>query len=258
MYKILDKKEYKKIQDNLEKLGLGGKEVSVYLDLLSRQTEVGSTKVVQGTQLHRQYVYNAIEALEQKGLVKHVIKNGRKKFSANPPHRLSSLVDEKRIIANDLVDALESIFQRPERQEFEVYQGREQFITHEFRLVKEAEQGSFVDILGGAGSKFSEMLGEERDSYNELSLERDIRIRFLGAEDQREYLAGTKRVRANFDFRIMKGLNNSYVSTSIRPNNITFQVYGNPTLAFYLKSKEIAQDYRNFFETLWNSCEVVE
>jgi len=256
MQNIFDKNDYKKILGNIEKLGLTEKEVIIYLDLLSRSSETGSTKIVLSTKLHRQYIYTALDSLENKGLIKHVIKNGRKKFSANPPQRISSLVEEKKIIANELVDMLESVFKRPSQQEFEVYQGREQFVTHEFQLIRATKEGDFVDILGGLGAKFAELLGDERREYNRLSLEKNIAVRFLGIENERAYLEQVKASRANFDFRIIKDLKNSLVSTSIRSDSITFQVYGTPLLVFVLKSKEVAENYRNFFETLWNSYEV--
>lgn len=250
-----DKNEYKKISTNLEKLGLTEKEVLVYLDLLGRTTETGSTKIVLGTKLHRQYVYTALDSLEEKGLIKHVIKSGRKKFSANPPQRIGSLVEEKKIIAHEAIDILERLFAHPVKQEFEVYQGREQFVTHEFQLIRAADDGDFIDILGGTGSKFADLLGEERTEYNEMSIEKNIHIRFLGSEDQREYLESVKKGRINFEYCIIKGLQNSFVSTSIRKDNVTFQVYGNPILAFVLRSKEVAEDYRNLFETLWAKYE---
>ena len=56
---------------------------------------MGSSKIVATTKLHGQFVYNALATLEEKGLVKHSVVNGRKKFQANTPERLSQLIDEK-------------------------------------------------------------------------------------------------------------------------------------------------------------------
>jgi hypothetical protein len=149
---------------------------------------------------------------------------------------------------------LDSLFKRPDGQEFEVFQGREQFVTHEFAQVRNANEGDFIDILAGEGLSFRQLLGEEREEYNSLSIDKKILVRFIGTESQKNYLKETKMNRPFFDFRIMPHLQKSSVSTSIRKDNITFQIYGDPVLAFVLKSSEIAANYKNFFEALWDMC----
>lgn len=254
MKQKLDKKEDKPLLNNLEKLGLTEKEARVYVYLVGRTQEVGSSKIVTATSLHGQYVYTALESLESKGLVKNVIKNNRKKWSANPPARITSLVDEKRIVANSVRDTLEKMFVHQVEQEFEVYQGEDQFVANEFQMIEEAEQDSYIDIVGGEGNTFAQLLGENRRLYNEKSIGKNIKVRFIGTGAQQSYLEATKKSRPNFDFKIMPGFNTSKVSTSIYPNHIQFQIYGDPVLVFKIKSEHIARDYRTFFESLWGLC----
>lgn len=249
-----DEKGRKRLLKNLEKLGLTEKESRIYVYLIGRTAEIGSSKIVEATKLHGQYVYTALESLEGKGLVKHVIKNNRKKWSANPPVRISSLVEEKRMIANEIQDTLGKMFARQHEQEFEVYQGEDQFVANELQAIDEAEQGSSIDIIGGEGDRFSELLGENRRLYNEKSIAKDIQVRFIGTSEQRDYLETTKKSRPNFDFRIMPGFNKSSVSTSIHQKAVQFQIYGDPVLVFKIKSEHIAQNYRTFFESLWELC----
>ncbi len=248
MSKNLDKK----LSSNLEKLGLSSKEIDIYLYLIQRTQEVGTSKIIQGTGLHGQYVYNALDSLEKKGLVKHATKNGRKKWSSNPPNRIESLVEEKRIVAQQVKLALEQLCVKPNEQEFEVFQGEEQFITSEFNMIQEAQQDSTILIIGGKGDKFSEMLGDQRKEYNEKSLNKNIKVMYVGSFDQNEYLTWVKSVRKNFEFRIMPGLHSSSVGISIHDDAILFHVYGIPLLVFKIKSKEIADNYRTFFDSLWN------
>jgi len=248
----------KNLVANLQKLGLSEKEASVYVYLMARDNEVGSSKIILATKLHGQYVYNALANLETLGLVKHVLKNGRKKWSANPPHRLESLIESKRIIANQVKDALEKLTTRDESQEFEVFQGEEQFLANEFQMLEEAEVGSAIYVIAGKGDRFSEILGDERRQYNAKGLEKNINVKYIGTFDQLDYLKKVKTTRPNFEFRIMPGLHTSSVSTSIHESSILFQIYGNPILVFQLKSKQIADDYRSFFESLWDLCEEIK
>lgn len=255
MSNILDKKEIKLVFQNLEKLGLSEKEVKVYLFLLERELEVGTSKIGLVTKLHGQYVYTALEKLEQKGLVKHIVKNGRKKWLANPPSRIDALIEEKKVIANEVRTTLETIFTRKHEQEFEVYQGRQQFVTHEFQMIEEAKRGGSILVIAGKGDKFSEIIGDvNRRPYNAKALEKEITVKYIGTSEQRDYLASVKSRREKFDFRIMPGLNTSSVSTSIHDEAVLFQVYGEPLLVFKIKSKQITDDYRSFFNSLWDIC----
>ena len=245
----------KKLVEHLESLGLSTKEALVYIYLSSRDTEVGSSKIIQATGLHGQYVYNALESLEQNGLIKHVIKNGRKKWSANPPQRIESLIEGKRMITSQVKDALELLSKKPDQQEFEVYQGEEQFVAHEFEMLEAAPENSTICVIAGKGDHFSEVLGDNRRPYNAKGLEKNVSVHYVGTADQIEYLKWVKGRRANFEYRIMPGLHTSSVSTSIHDGAVLFQIYGKPLLVFKIKSKDIADNYRSFFESLWNLCE---
>ena len=249
-----DKKGSERLLKNLEKIGLTEKEARIYVYLVGRTLEVGSSKIVTATGLHGQYVYTALESLEGKGLVKHVIKNNRKKWSANPPARIESLIDEKRIVANEARDMLEKMFGHQYEQEFEVYQGEDQFVANELKMIEEAEKDSFIDIIGGGGDKFKETLGESHEFYDKKSIEKNIAVRYIGTGEQQNYLERVKGSRVNFDFRIMPKFNNSSVNTLIYPDQIQFQIYGDPVLVFEIKNEQIARDYRTFFDSLWNLC----
>lgn len=242
----------KKIIDNLGKLGLSMKEAEVYLYLMARDGDVGTSKIIQGTGLHGQYVYTALDSLEKKGLVKHVIKNGRKKWGGNPPNRIESLIEEKRIVANHVRDELELMFKKSSEQEFEVYQGEDQFVTHELSMIEEAPLNGTIDIIGGEGDRFQSLLGDEKRNYNKMGVEKKIMIRFIGTKEQEEYLKKVKATREYFDYRIMPGFNKSNISTSIHTHAVLFQIYGNPILVFKIKSEDIANGYRTFFDSLWN------
>ena len=94
MSKNLDDNKNKELLVHLEQLGLSDKEARVYLALLPRQ-DTGTSNLIRATGLHGQFVYAALDRLEELGLAKHVIQNGRKKFSAGP-RRESSLWLRKR------------------------------------------------------------------------------------------------------------------------------------------------------------------
>ena len=125
----------------LETLGLTEKESRVYLALLPYR-DIGSSKLIRATGLHGQFVYDSLSKLEELGLVRHVIQNGRKKFSANTPNRLLSLIEEKRLSAQSIAKELQSRFAGAREQDFEVFQGDSAFAAHQLDLMKRSPEGS--------------------------------------------------------------------------------------------------------------------
>ena len=132
MSKITDEKELlKKLAD----FGLGEKESRVYFALLPYR-DIGSSKIIRATGLHGQFVYDALEKLEEFGLAKHVIQNGRKKFSANSPKRILSLLEEKRLSAQSVVQQLQNRLAVAHEQDSKELQGGTAFVAHQMVTIE--------------------------------------------------------------------------------------------------------------------------
>lgn len=234
----------------LESLGLSRKEASVYLALLPR-AGVGSSKLIASTGLHGQVVYDALARLEELGLAKHAIERGRKKFSAAPPLRLLSLAEEKKLVAQSTARELLARYQGAHEQDFEVFQGESAFIAHEFETLESVPNGSCIDVLGGAGDRYFEILGTEADAYEEIRAKKEISVRYIGSEDQRVVLEFLSKSRKFFEYRIFTGLSTGKVNTNTYPGFVTLNIFGDPILSFTITNKAVAEGYREFFESLW-------
>lgn len=240
----------KDVLKKLEELGLSPKEARVYLALLPRE-DTGSSNLIRATGLHGQFVYDALEKLERMGLAKHVIQNGRKKFSANPPLRLLSIVEEKRLAAQSLARELQERFSRKHEQDFEVFQGESAFMAHQYDLLARVPEGSEVSAICGPTERYLFTFGPEADAFEEERVKKRLSVRYLGMEPQRESLAKMKKWRKYWDFRIFPGQSTGLVDTDIWPDNITFNIFGDPVLSFTITNKAVADGYRDFFESLW-------
>jgi hypothetical protein len=236
----------------LSDVGLTDKEARVYLALLSRQN-VGSSKLIAATGLHGQFVYDALARLEQLGLAKHVIQNGRKKFSPNPPLRLLSLVEEKKLAAQNIAKQLQERFSGKNEQSFEIFQGESAFLMHQFDMLERVEQDQEALAICGPTERFLATLGEgETDEFEELRLKKGLRVRYIGMEPMRERLTEMRKWRKLWEFRIFPGQSTGLVDTDIWPDNLTFNIFGDPILSFTLTNKVVADGYRQFFESLWS------
>ena len=259
MSMMIDEIADSEILNSLNKLGLSPKEALVYTALLPLG-QVGSSKIIKNTGLHGQFVYQALDGLEKKGLVQHVIQSGRKKFNANPPERIQNLIEDKKQIAEDAIQKLNRMAKAPALQQFEIFQGKEAYVAHEFDQLEKATAGSELALIGGGegpdgkkmqGDQFLTAMGSRMDEYERLREKKGIRIRYIGGENQRMNLFWYKNNRKLFEYKLLPGFMSGLVNTDIWEDTINLNMFSYSIIAFSIKNEKLAKSYWDFFETLW-------
>lgn len=246
----LDENEKGVLVVRLKTLGLNEREALVYLALL-RLGETGTSSIIRGANLHGQYVYQALGTLEEKGLVQHAIRRGRKKFTAKNPRTLTRLIEHQHVIAQDLAVKLEELMVLPPEQRFEVFQGKEAYIAHEFEILERQLEGSELLVIGGVGDKFNENVGSRLQEYATLQIKKNITVRYIGSESQRVSMQEIHGRRTLFEVRYLPGLFTGQVNTNIWPDLLGFNIFGEPVTRFTIWNPVVAGSYKQFFETLW-------
>jgi sugar-specific transcriptional regulator TrmB len=231
-------------------LGLSEKESLVYLALIELG-EVGSSKIITQTGLHGQYVYNSLNNLEERGLIQHIIKRGRKKFIAKSPNILVNLITRQQLLAQETAKRLAELAVMPEEQKSETFVGNESYLANEFGLLEQADISGQLLIIGGQGDHFATEMGDAHNKYEKIRVQKKILVRYLGSQEQRQELAELKKSRKYFDYKILPGLFTGLVNTNIWPEAINFNIYGTPVTSFVVYNREIAKSNRQFFEVLW-------
>ena len=250
MSKKTDENKSGDLRARLETLGLSEKEARIYITLLPLK-DVGSSVLIKRSGLHGQFVYQALERLEMLGLAQHVIQKGRRKFSPGNPERILSLVEEKKIAAQAVVKQLQESFKGVHEQSFEIYQGQDAFVAHEFALLEEVPDGSTIDFMGGGALKYIELMGHEMDAYEKRRLEKRIKVRYISTVGRDEHIAKMIQVQKDVEYRILPG-HATGVDMDIYDDKVVYQMYGDPVVSFVFKNKQIAQGQKQFFEVLWN------
>lgn len=246
----LDENEKGVLVDRLKTLGLSEREALVYLALL-RLGETGTTPIIRGSDLHGQYVYQALGTLEERGLVQHAIRRGRKKFTAKNPRVLTRLIEHQRVVAQDLAIKLEELMVLPPEQCFETFQGKEAYVAHEFEIIDRQPESSELLVIGGVGDKFNENMGSRIQEYADTQIKKNIAVRYIGSESQRARMQETHGRRKLFKVRYLPGLFTGQVNTNIWPDLLGFNIYGEPVTRFTIRNPVVAGSYKQFFETLW-------
>lgn len=96
------------LEQNLQKIGLSEKESALYLAGL--QTGPATMQeLVNGSHLKRATVYELIDGLKEKGLIKTILKGKRKIYIAEDPQNIFPLIRQKENILHNIMGQLLSI-----------------------------------------------------------------------------------------------------------------------------------------------------
>ncbi len=252
---MTDKKATKEEQPLVSQLaawGLSRAEAEVYLYLLQKTGESGGSKIALGAGLHRQYVYIALEKLLAVGLVEAIPFGKHKKYKARSPFEIEKITRKRSIEASDLVRELDKVSAIHNDQDFEVLQGVEQIRQFEMDYAESAEPGEEQFIIGGYSRGFQEVMGDSLEEYLHTELERGIRVFYLGNEDERDLYKKYIGVSTNQEYRFMKELPKGVTHLVVRKDSVSFFSFLTPPLVYVIKSKAVAENYKQFFMMLWN------
>jgi sugar-specific transcriptional regulator TrmB len=247
---IFDNKERDDAIETLQSLGLTVKESLVYFSLM-QSGEVGASAISTDTKLHRQFVYDTLSSLEEKGLVGHVIVRGRKKFFSYGPSKLSTMFEYKKKLAEDFTRKIEKKILPSDIQQFEVYRGQEAFIANEMNTIDSIRPGSKIYVFGSVGDEYEKSLGKYLTEYEFQRAKKGVEVLYLGSSTQTKFLIQSKDTRRLFSYRLLPSILTGALNITIFEDRVCFYMYGPPVANFTIKSERIAKSYADFFLGLW-------
>jgi len=235
------------IQPVLEQFGLKPREIKVYLACL----ELGLTSVLEiakKTSLKRPTVYDILEVLKSKGLVSQSVKGKKRFFFAEEPEKLTKLIEEKRVMLEQIMPALKSMHNvagsKPVIRYYEGQDGLRQ--VYRDTLNYQGELVAFVteNIIQKLGKRFA-------DEYIQKRKKAKITVRVIGPDTDeikeykktdRQYLKKTRMVdQKKFPFTI---------EMNVYGNKLAFMSF-KEEMGIIIESNEIANNMKLLFELAW-------
>jgi sugar-specific transcriptional regulator TrmB len=244
------------VHENLEKLGINGKEIEVYLAVLKME-KASVIQLAKATGLKRTTIYHCLDDLLIKGLVTKMEKDGKRFFFAeNPQEGFENIVREKKEAVQAILPELKSIFGAG------VFQPEIKIYRHKSGLRKLFDEilDSMEKDLPYYISDFNleELLGEK---YVDDWVRRRIKLRLKS------------RSLRSFQYKPLReeGMLHSQQLREVRflPEKVQIKpfvcIYGNKVavisskeenLGFVINSKDFAEAQRAIFELLWNAIAI--
>jgi len=242
--------------DRLAQLGLTETDSKIYLHLLERGTAFGGSKIANRLALRRQYVHNSLQKLLKLDLIEAVPSGVRLTYKALPPQYLTNLAKKQVENAEKAVRELNLISSVGAEQDFEIYRGTQSILTFEEELVHNLKENDIQYIIGGGAQTFVNFYGDRYEEFSRVARSHGLRTKYIASkEDMKVFGRITGVFDDLFEFRVLDTLPASIVQTVVRFNTVTFYTFANPPLVYIVKSKAVFDDYKKFFDMLWNMAE---
>jgi len=234
----------------LKEIGLTDTEIKIYLSLLSLGT-TSAGRIVEEIGIYRKNLYDALNKLIEKGLVTYVIENKIKYFQPKNPENLLRYLEEKRNIISEKEIELKK--ELPElKQKFtsltpeiesEIYRGNEGIKT----ILKDCLNYKEILMIGATGD-VENKLPYFWPQYNKKREKLKCKWKLLLVyEAKNKSITKSKYYEYKILPKILSGLNVIYIYGEYVANILWLE----KPLAFVIKHKTLADNYRKYFDYLW-------
>jgi len=252
MVRLLTMKN-KKLFDSLIQIGLEEKEARVYLASLSLGPST-ILKLSKVSEVKRTTIYEIIDSLEKKGLMKKEIHGFKTLYSAEHPERLENSLDAKRIMLSKMLPELEGLFQlKGTESAIKFYNGLHAIKNIYNDLLKDLKPHEFYYAI----SNVKEWQGSDEEFFLKNHVERrskmGIETKLLFTDT--ELAHKRKKTEQNFNEKVKILPKNSkfHVDLVITPYKLVMFQLHEPKIAIVIENKSIIELQKEMFELIWNS-----
>lgn len=243
--------------NNLTEFGLSEKQSKIYLSAL-KLGKASVQQLAREARIERTNVYDAVEALIEKGLMSVVVENKKRYFVAEEPSVLGRMLEERKSKFEAMLPRLELLRRTADvAPRVAFYPGVEGY-----RTVYEATLKSKEKKLFGIFSvrDMRDVLGQNVvDRIVEKRVARGIALRVIRSRERElpsvRYPTSTGQLR---DVRFAPTGMDFPITTYVYDNKVAILSSKQETFGLIIESADIAQAHRYYFEALWQISEPVK
>lgn len=238
----------------LNKIGLSGKEASVYLALL----ELGTASVMSIAHkagLKRPGTYLILDDLEARGLVSQVPQHKKTLYVAEAPEKLFSDLQKKQELLKRFLPSLEALHnQKKEKPQVQLFQGKAGILEVYEKIYTQGEV-SFFATLGD----LNRVLPQVTKEVSRRAREHKLKVREILTGTEADLAYARTVVRDEFyDFRFTPRGSGFMTDNAIFGNNVAFFSFNVQLFAVLITSRDVVGSLKTLFEMAWVSAVVPE
>lgn len=238
--------------DDLKSLGLSENETRVYLALMS-SGKVRAADVIKQTGLHRNLVYQALDALGDRHLATKTTSGGVFHFQVTDPEHFRDQLREQELVASRVIDSLKER-ERLSDQEITVYEGEDAIRNYSMKIASELAPGGNIYVLGSGGRRFDAAMGEHGvKAYFSEIMKRGGGIRSLVYQRQKYGEETTRRLvkMPNVELRTLPFDTTPSANVVFTDVCVGFQIFEKPYTVIEVRNPHLVAAYKSYFNILW-------
>lgn len=225
----------------LRKIGLSEAETKIYLALL-RLGKANVTQLAEESGVHRTNIYSILNRLKDMGLVSYFHEDNKMKFKATDPQNLLNYIKQNEKAMEELLPDLKKLQESvAEKVGVEIFRGDKGMISAFKDIIRQRKE-----VVGWG------MTGQLRQ-YLPVFAKQWIRdIKEYKIKNRSIYVEGTELKEEQFEVRLLPKEFITPVGTQIYGDKVLISIWEPTLIAIMIKSKEVAANYRKYFELLWS------
>lgn len=236
----------------LESIGLTKNESKVYLSIL-RLGSASAGEVTNNSGVHRRNVYDSIERLMKKGLVGHVTRDKIKYFEVSDPNNLRTQLQKQKDEIKQKEELLDSVLPQllvtkngKQSEDVKIFRGKE---SRKIIFEDILNTGKDNCVLGAhTPSKLSQPFMKK---WHRRRVDRGIKNRLIYNKPD-PYSEEVSRFPLT-EVRFMPHEIDTKSAINIYGNKVAMLLWSNDQpITILIDNKNIADDFRAYFNVLWN------
>jgi len=232
----------------LKETGLSEGELKVYKILLEIGTGTAN-QIHEKVGVERRNIYDILNKLIEKGLVSYIEENGKKSFKINSPERIINYLEEKRELLEQTKNKINKILPFIEEQfnsaksNLEVFRGENGIKSCWEDMLK-----SKNIYWTGAGNYVPDKFPAFFKNWTERRIKAKVSIHYLFRNDK---IGKVPNRKLQFTKYLPNEFNGNPTATCVWGNKVGHFLFGEELFAFVIESKELAENYKKYFDYLW-------
>jgi len=247
-------KKIKQLEKTLTELGLSTNEASLYTSSLS----LGATTVLKlsrSSGIRRTTVYNLIDSLKHKGLMRENIVGFKKTYEVEHPEKLEGILDlRKSQLQKDMPDFLSLFNKVGGSSVIKHYEGIESIKPIYLETINDVNSGDDYLVITNQAQWYG-LDSKYFQNYKEKRSKTGARVRMLFEESDiaREH----KKYEKNFNEEIKFLPNESHINVDFvcTPKRVIIFQTIQPFNAIVIENEFVVEMYKNLFEVIWNKTD---
>lgn len=238
----------------LEEIGLTKSEIKVYLSLLKLGSSTKKS-IVKEAKITPSKLYEITDKLIDKGLVSYVKKNKVMHFSAAPPEQILDLLKRKKEKINKqelefskIIPSLKSLEKR-EEPEIEVFRGWKGMWTAYNMMLNTLKPKETDYVIGATSGEDIEAATRFFTKVHNLRRDKGIKLKIIHDIASKKWALSILKQPKYEEARFVEHSSPSEVN--IWGDNVMIIMLTKEPMLTLIKSKVVADSFRNYFDTLW-------